>query len=68
MALFSLGDITINKGDDIRKGPLAPLTQSKYNNKNYRFLTAKFLVKCLHKEKKKYYAIYTGLNTNQTSL
>ena len=37
MALFSLGDITINKGDDIRKGPLAPLTQSKYNNKNYRF-------------------------------
>ncbi len=37
MALFSLGDIRINKGDDVRKGPLAPLTQSKYNNKNYRF-------------------------------
>tara|TARA_Y100001938_G_scaffold151009_1_gene245050 strand:+ start:2210 stop:3601 length:1392 start_codon:yes stop_codon:yes gene_type:complete len=37
MSLFSLGDIRINKGDDIRKGPLAPLTESKYNNKNYRF-------------------------------
>ena len=37
MSLFSLGDIKIGKGNDIRKGPLAPLTESKYNNKNYRF-------------------------------
>lgn len=37
MALFSLGDIKFNKGAGFRKGPLAPLTESKYNNSNYRF-------------------------------
>ncbi len=36
MALFGLGDIKFDKGP-VRSGPLAPLTQSKYEKTNFRY-------------------------------
>ena len=37
MALFGLGDIKFKKGGDTDRGPLAPLTESKYEKTNFRY-------------------------------